>query len=59
VPDRRTLPRRRRHDDRELTPASALIGGALIDLSATLLLWLTGRIAGVSGLVAPAAQRLT
>lgn len=25
------------------TPASTLIGGALIGLSATLLLWLTGR----------------
>jgi uncharacterized membrane protein YedE/YeeE len=32
------------------TPASALIGGALIGLAATLLLWLTGRIAGVSGI---------
>jgi uncharacterized membrane protein YedE/YeeE len=33
------------------TPASALIGGALIGISATLLLWLTGRIAGVSGIM--------
>ncbi|HEX2258057.1 MAG TPA: YeeE/YedE family protein [Afifellaceae bacterium] len=32
------------------TPVSALIGGALIGLAATLLLWLTGRIAGVSGI---------
>ena len=32
------------------TPVSALLGGALIGLSATLLLWLTGRIAGVSGI---------
>src|SRR6266581_3145803 len=29
------------------TPASALIGGALIGISATLLLWLNGRVAGV------------
>jgi uncharacterized membrane protein YedE/YeeE len=33
------------------TPASALIGGALIGISATLLLWLNGRIAGVSGIM--------
>lgn len=32
------------------TPVSALVGGALIGLAATLLLWLTGRIAGVSGI---------
>ena len=37
-------------DIENFTPASALIGGALIGLSATLLLWLTGRIAGVSGI---------
>jgi uncharacterized membrane protein YedE/YeeE len=33
------------------TPVSALIGGALIGISASLLLWLTGRIAGVSGIM--------
>ena len=33
------------------TPASALIGGALIGISATLLLWLIGRVAGVSGIM--------
>ena len=33
------------------TPLSALIGGALIGISAALLLWLTGRIAGVSGIM--------
>ena len=33
------------------TPVSALVGGALIGISATLLLWLTGRIAGVSGIM--------
>jgi len=33
------------------TPVSALIGGALIGISASLLLWLNGRIAGVSGIV--------
>ena len=32
------------------TPVSAAIGGALIGLAATLLLLLTGRIAGVSGI---------
>jgi uncharacterized membrane protein YedE/YeeE len=30
---------------------SALVGGALIGLSATLLLWSIGRIAGISGIV--------
>ncbi len=33
------------------TPISALIGGALIGLSAGLLLWLNGRIAGISGIL--------
>jgi len=32
------------------TPWSALAGGALIGLAAVLLLWLDGRIAGVSGI---------
>jgi hypothetical protein len=32
------------------TPTSALIGGALIGLSAALLMLLTGRIAGISGI---------
>lgn len=32
------------------TPISALIGGALIGVSAGLLLWLNGRIAGISGI---------
>lgn len=32
------------------TPISALIGGSLIGLSATLMLWLNGRIAGISGI---------
>ncbi len=32
------------------TPWSALIGGALIGLSAALLLWTKGRIAGISGI---------
>lgn len=32
------------------TPASAAIGGALIGLSAVLLMLLTGRIAGISGI---------
>src|SRR5205085_12130519 len=36
----------------EFTPLSAAIGGALIGLSAVLLMLLTGRIAGVSGILA-------
>lgn len=44
------------------TPLSALAGGVLIGLSATLLLWTTGRIAGISGIVGgllhPAAAEL-
>jgi uncharacterized membrane protein YedE/YeeE len=34
----------------EFTPVSALAGGALIGLAATTLLWLNGRIAGISGI---------
>jgi len=33
------------------TPISALAGGLLIGLSAILLLWLNGRIAGVTGMI--------
>ncbi len=33
------------------TPFSALIGGALIGLSATVFLWANGRIAGISGIL--------
>lgn len=33
------------------TPVSALVGGLLIGLSASLLLWLNGRIAGISGIL--------
>ena len=44
------------------TPLSAVIGGILIGLSATLLLWTTGRVAGISGIVGgllrPAAAEL-
>ncbi len=32
------------------TPVSALLGGLLIGLAATLLLWLNGRVAGISGI---------
>lgn len=32
------------------TPVSAIIGGVLIGLSATLLMWFNGRIAGISGI---------
>ena len=35
----------------EFTPVSALVGGALIGLAATLLLKLNGRIAGISGIL--------
>ena len=34
------------------TPYSALAGGALIGLGAVVLLWLNGRIAGISGIAA-------
>ncbi|HXW39687.1 MAG TPA: YeeE/YedE thiosulfate transporter family protein [Xanthobacteraceae bacterium] len=34
------------------TPMSAAIGGALIGLSAVLLMWLNGRIAGITGIAA-------
>jgi uncharacterized membrane protein YedE/YeeE len=33
------------------TPWTSLLGGALIGLAASLLLWSTGRIAGISGIV--------
>jgi uncharacterized membrane protein YedE/YeeE len=36
----------------QFTPFTALIGGALIGLSAMLLMLLTGRIAGISGILA-------
>lgn len=35
----------------DFTPVSALVGGALIGLSAALLLLLNGRLAGISGIV--------
>jgi uncharacterized membrane protein YedE/YeeE len=35
----------------EFTPVSSLAGGALVGVAATLLLWLDGRIAGISGIV--------
>ncbi len=34
----------------EFNPYSGLLGGALIGLAATLLLWMNGRIAGISGI---------
>ena len=33
------------------TPVASLAGGAIIGVAATLLLWLDGRIAGISGIV--------
>jgi len=38
-------------------PLSALVGGALIGVSATLPLWLNGRIAGISGIMHGVLQR--
>jgi len=44
----------------EFTPWTALAGGLLIGAAATILLWLTGRIAGVSGILEGAvAKRAT
>lgn len=40
----------------EFTPWAGLIGGAMIGLGATLLMLLTGRIAGVSGILAGAIE---
>lgn len=39
-----------KHDMHDLTPVSGLIGGALIGLAAALMMMLTGRIAGISGI---------
>lgn len=39
----------------EFTPVSALVGGTLIGLGATLLMLLLGRVAGISGIVSGAA----
>lgn len=36
----------------DFTPYSSLAGGLLIGLSASLLLWMNGRVAGISGIVA-------
>ncbi len=35
----------------EFTPVPALVGGALIGTASVLLLWLNGRIAGISGIL--------
>lgn len=40
----------------DFTPVSALIGGALIGLAATLLYALAGRIAGISGMINTAIE---
>jgi len=39
------------------TPLTGLVGGLLIDTGASLLLWLNGRIAGISGIVSGALAR--
>jgi uncharacterized membrane protein YedE/YeeE len=36
----------------DFTPYSSLAGGLLIGLSASLLLWMNGRVAGISGILA-------
>ncbi|CAN5592633.1 YeeE/YedE family protein [soil metagenome] len=41
----------------EFTPFSALVGGALIGVAATLLLWSLGRIAGISGVLNAAIEQ--
>lgn len=41
----------------EFTPVSALLGGALIGLAATVLYAVLGRIAGISGIVTAALER--
>ena len=41
----------------EFTPVSSLAGGALIGVAATLLLWLDGRVAGISGIVGGLLRR--
>lgn len=38
----------------DFTPLPALVGGLLIGAAAALVLWLEGRIAGISGVVARA-----
>lgn len=40
----------------EFTPWSALLGGALIGLASAWLLWMNGRVAGISGIVAGLLQ---
>ncbi|RMF12290.1 MAG: YeeE/YedE family protein, partial [Alphaproteobacteria bacterium] len=40
----------------DFTPVAGLVGGALIGLAATLLMLFTGRIAGVSGILAGALE---
>jgi uncharacterized membrane protein YedE/YeeE len=41
----------------EFRPLSSLAGGAVIGVSATLLLWLDGRVAGISGIVGGLLRR--
>jgi uncharacterized protein len=43
----------------QFTPVSALVGGTLIGASSVLLLWLNGRIAGISGIANGIASRDT
>lgn len=44
------------------TPVTGLIGGIIVGIAATLLLWFNGRIAGISGIfngMSPSAARVT
>jgi uncharacterized membrane protein YedE/YeeE len=41
----------------EFSPLSSLAGGAVIGVSVTLLLWLGGRVAGISGIVGGLLRR--
>mgnify|MGYP005810319781 FL=1 len=43
----------------QFTPVTALSGGVLIGLSAVLLFWLLGRVAGISGILFGAMERPT
>ena len=41
----------------DFTPVTALLGGAMIGLAAVLLLWLVGRVAGISGILNAAVEQ--
>ena len=43
----------------DFTPVAAVVGGALIGLSASLMLWTTGQVAGISGIWGGLVQPLS